>query len=502
MKTAPIEKRASDKVSTSKRRVWAFRAMAVLLGLSPLVLFEGFLRAVDWGRPSYYEDPFVGFSELHPLFVLNEDGTRYEIPRARQSHFCPESFAAKKGDREFRVFVLGGSTVFGRPYAKETSFTTWLELSLNAADPEHDYDVVNCGGVSYASYRLAPIMQELLARQPDLFIFYEGHNEFLEDRTYQNIKQTPPALAAVHERVARSHTYTLIRALAQRLRGRDETEVLKARPSLGPEADARLDWGGGMALFHRDEAWRRDVIHHFEFNLRRMVDMCRQAGVPLVFVNPVSNLDWPPFKVEHRAGLVAADRARFDDLMAQALARYGDAPAEAVTLVRQAIDIDRQHAGAWFNLGQAYMQLGLFPQAREALVRARDLDICPLRILSPMNELVLRVAEETGTPLVDADELFTSRSRGHIAGGEWLLDHVHPTLEGHQLLADAIADKLVAIGLVEAIDTWHADKHTAYGRHLDSLDTFYYAKAEERLRNEQGWAHGRATKERSLFQVE
>ena len=31
-----------------------------------------------------------------------------------------------------------------------------LELSLRAARPEREWDVINCGGVSYASYRLVP----------------------------------------------------------------------------------------------------------------------------------------------------------------------------------------------------------------------------------------------------------------------------------------------------------------------------------------------------------
>ena len=94
---------------------------------------------------------------------------------------------ANKSRDEFRIFCLGGSTVQGRPYANETSFTTWLELSLQAADPRRQWQVVNCGGVSYASYRLLPIMKETLQYEPDLYIIYTGQNEFLEERTYGEI---------------------------------------------------------------------------------------------------------------------------------------------------------------------------------------------------------------------------------------------------------------------------------------------------------------------------
>ena len=64
--------------------------------------------------------------------------------------------------------MLGGSTVQGRPFSIETAFSTWLELSLTAADPSRIWQVVNCGGVSYASYRLAPIVDESSCYKPDL----------------------------------------------------------------------------------------------------------------------------------------------------------------------------------------------------------------------------------------------------------------------------------------------------------------------------------------------
>src|SRR5262249_61251249 len=117
----------------------------------------------------------------------------------RLNHFRPDSFAAKKSPHEFRVFCLGGSTVQGEPFEIETAFTTWLELSLQAADPERKFDVINCGGVSYATYRLVPVLQEVAGHQPDLIIFFEGHNEFLEDRALDPIQQPGTVVnAALH----------------------------------------------------------------------------------------------------------------------------------------------------------------------------------------------------------------------------------------------------------------------------------------------------------------
>ena len=92
-----------------------FRCAALGLGLLPLLVCELALRGLGLGKATDTNDPFLGFSDIHPLFVLNEEIGRYEIPKSRQTHFQPESFAAQKRTSEYRIFILGGSTVQGRP---------------------------------------------------------------------------------------------------------------------------------------------------------------------------------------------------------------------------------------------------------------------------------------------------------------------------------------------------------------------------------------------------
>src|SRR6187402_1152324 len=82
-----------------------FRLLAILLGLSPLLLCELALHVLGIGQATDYDDPFVGFSAIQPLFVNNESAGRYEIAPARLEHFCADSFAANKPAKEFRIFV-------------------------------------------------------------------------------------------------------------------------------------------------------------------------------------------------------------------------------------------------------------------------------------------------------------------------------------------------------------------------------------------------------------
>lgn len=474
-------------------RGFLFRLGAVAVGLAPFVLAETAFVMLDWGRPAYRDDPFVGFSAVHPLFVPVADGTRYEVAQSRQGFFRPESFAAEKGADEFRIFCLGGSTVQGRPFAVETSFTTWLELNLQAAEPARTWDVVNCGGISYASYRLVPILQEVLGYEPDLIILYVGHNEFLEDREYGHIRDVPRVVAGPWELLTRTRTYNLLRDGYVHLAGRSQPPAARHRPVLGTETDAMLDYQGGLARYHRDEKWRRNVIDHFRYNVGRMVRMSRDAGVGLILINPVCNLrDSPPLKSQHRDGLTPQERRRWESLCREAESHLGAGNRRALELLRRAVAIDDQHAGLHYSLAKCYDALRMTDRAREAYVRAKELDVCPLRILEPMNDAIVAIARRIGTPLVDVRDLFERRSRDGIVGGYLLIDHVHPTIAGHRLIADALMGELSRQAVVHPVEGWERQRDEKARRHLDSLGDFYFAKGRQRLEAVRGWATGQA----------
>lgn len=53
-------------------------------------------------------------------------------------------------------------------------------------------------------------MEELIRFQPDLFIIYTGHNEFLEERTYREIKQMSPLLRSTAALLQKTRTWTLM----------------------------------------------------------------------------------------------------------------------------------------------------------------------------------------------------------------------------------------------------------------------------------------------------
>ena len=487
---------SSDTVkrAPSRRRAVVFRLAAVLLAVVPFALAELLFVILDWGRPSRHDDPFVGFSAVHPLFVRSDDGVRYEVPQSRRRCFRPEWFAARKPAGEYRIFCLGGSTVQGRPYGIETSFTTWLELNLRLAEPGRKWRVVNCGGVSYASYRLVPILKEVLGREADMIILYSGHNEFLEDREYGQIRDRPRWIAEPWELLARTRTYNLLQEGYLRVTGESLQAARPPRSILKADVDAILDYQGGLEKYHRDEEWRRGVIEHFGYNVRRMVGMSRDAGVPMLLVNPPCNLrECPPFKSQHRDGLTAEQLQRWKTLCREASDYSVVRASRAVRLLRQALAIDDQHAGLHYWLAKELDAMGQTAQAREAYVRAKELDICPLRILEPMNEAILRIAAQRHVALLDARKLFERHSPDGIPGDSYLCDHVHPRIAGHRLIADALIDELARQGVVRPRDGWRQQQDKLAMEHIGSLGYSYFADGLQRLESLRGWATGRST---------
>lgn len=384
------------------------------------------------------------------------------------------------------MFCIGGSTVQGRPYSIETSFTKWLELSLQAGDPETDWEVVNCGGISYASYRLVPLMREMMEHDPDLFVIYTGHNEFLEDRTYGRIKKMPSVLKKLHRIMLKLQTYRLMSSMRRQSLSKTVLPV---------EVRAKLDYEEGLESYGRDDVWRDGIIDHFGFNLESMVRMCADADVPVILVNPVSNIkDCPPFKSEFSEGLSEIDVEKVVELWELASRLEWVDVTDKVRLLDEALAIEGRHAGMLYAAGKCYERMGRMGEAKERFMEAKDEDVCPLRILGAMRETIAEVAGRYETGLVDAGTIIEEQTDNGIAGDLWLLDHVHPTISGHQLIAKALHDEMGRLKLVNSSDGFEVRRAELWREHLLSLDDIYYSHGASRLKRLHEWSRGRIPK--------
>jgi lysophospholipase L1-like esterase len=478
---------------SSKRRRWWFPLLTVSLVLSPLLLLELTLRYSKPVLRDYVDpDPLVNIAGQRPLFVRGEDPSRLVVAPDHLSFFRPDSFLAEKPPLGKRIFVLGGSTVQGNPFAHETAFSTWLRLRLQANAPETPIEVVNCGGISYASYRVAKILDEVLQYEPDAIIIYTGQNEFLESRTYEQVRSMGPFRRSVAGFASHVRIVTWIREML--------LSPSAPRTRLADEVDARLDAPGGLDLYHRDPKWIENVETHFEITLRRMVQACQSAGVECIVCVPAVDLvNTPPFKSELDPAISPDDKAAFQTWWTLAT-RTDEAhsASDKLNASRECLKIDPQHAGANYLKGRLLLDLGDSHQAAIYLQRACDRDVCPLRATTPIVNATREIVQEFDLPFIDTPRLLDRKNAAGlaisdgIADPESFVDHVHPTIVMHQLIAAEIADRFTKLGWPRPMDDGKERYLIAQEKQLAGLTDAYYVRGKQRLEGLRQWAAGRA----------
>ncbi len=477
----------------SRLPLWEKLLFSLLTTVCVLVLLEAGLAFFGVQASTRDVDPFVGFASNLPLFVpsqTGEDAVEMVTAENKRSLFNRQRFPENKPASSYRIFCMGGSTTYGRPYNDQTSFARWLREFLPLADSSTDWEVINAGGISYASYRVAALMDELSQYQPDLFIIYTGHNEFLERRTYRSLLETPGWLRNVHARLASLRTYRLL----QESLGRgwdDSTAPVDGRDLLPAEVDTILDQSYGPDEYSRDDAFAAQVLEHYQLSLTRSVQLAREAGADVILVTCASNLrDFEPFKSQHREGLDADQQSiwlGYLDRAADAFQRREF--AEALASLDTAAEIDDRHARLHFLRGRVLARLERWEEARGAFVRARDEDVCPLRGLTPMQQIVREVAFEQQVPLVDFATMIDELAEHRIPGDDWFLDHVHPTIEGHRRLALQLVETLQDRGVVKREAAWTPEAIEGVTADvLQSLDSRTHANALRNLAKVLGWA--------------
>ncbi|MDH3733921.1 MAG: tetratricopeptide repeat protein [Gemmatimonadota bacterium] len=424
-------------------------AFGLTVALVFFLIVEGILYVS--GVETLHEriDPYVGFAGYSPLFVESRapDGQRvFGTADAKIRAFNYQQFPVRKATPVTRITCLGGSTTYGRPYDDGTSFCGWLREFLPVVDPSRQWEVINAGGISYASYRVVRLMDELVRHEPDLFIIYTGHNEFLERRTYDRLLRTPEFVRDLGSLASRLRLYSLLSDV-----------IYPSEEVLETEVDAVLDNSVGPEDYHRDDALRDAVLEHYRISLQRMARVGRESGAEVIFVTPASNIrDFSPFKAEPSAGLDSA-RILQIGLHKATITQHLDNEEneQAANLADHALAIDSRDAELLFLRGRALLALGKTDEASRAFVAARDEDVAPLRALTSMPGVVAEVASDNGTGLVDFAGMMEESSPGGIPGDELFLDHVHPSIEANRMLGLALVEKMIEMGITTPATTWN-----------------------------------------------
>lgn len=430
-----------SRLHPAKKTVFALLTLAGFFGLLEFVLVLAGVEPVT-------DDVYQGFSSSVPVFVeqpLPHNQKEMVTAPNRAAWINSQRFAKVKPPKTFRVFSLGGSTTHGYPGDDTTSFSGWLREILKETDDSRQWEVINAGGISYATHRILLVMKELVRYEPDLFIIYTGHNEFLERLTYSSMLEAPPAVSGIGGLLSGTRTFSVVTSLLR-------PSVSEQPDGMQPIDQDRLldDNKIGLHDYHRDARNYRQVLGQFRSNLLRMIDLAHSVDAKAMLVAPACNLrDWAPWKSEHRSGLSNEQLGTWNGLFRAAEQAFNSRQFDrALESIDKAAEIDDRYAELHFLRGRILDQSGQHAKAKLAFIRARDEDVCPLRTPSPMLELLLDVASDTDVQLIRFDTLADEHSEQGIPGNNLFYDHVHPRSMGNRILAQAIHEELVRADVI------------------------------------------------------
>lgn len=386
-----------------------------------LVSLEVACRALGWGYPTSFLVPDrLGGKNV---WRTNEFyGYRFFQPLMARSP-APAVIDRAKAPGVKRVAVLGESAAMGDPLI-EFSLARALDKILNKPGEQRRYEVINAGVTAISSQVIADIAEELAGKGFDFFVVYAGNNEVVG----------PYGPGTVFQRGLLGRWFAPWHVRWTRTRLASSAQAWQSASSPGQSWD-------GMAMFSKNRLppsrpLTEQVYRAYEENLERIVDSAEKHGVKTILCTVAVNLkDCPPFGSAHGRILTeeatTAWQAAFESgKSAAAAGRHADA-VEAFT---EALRIDPDHAEANYLAAASAEKSGDATNAAQLYGRARDLDTLRVRTDSHMNELVRSVAVKRGTKFIECDEVL-----GAAPGAESFVDHVHFTLEGVALLANAVA---------------------------------------------------------------
>lgn len=322
-------------------------------------------------------------------------------PKPNRSRFGTNGFGfrgadlpGRKEEGSFRIFVLGGSTVFCAPLALEATHAEMLRVRLAARHPDVRIEVQNAGAEWHSSlHSLIKYLTWIRELDPDLVIVWHGINDL-----YRSF--SPAAFAEGPYRRDYGHFHGAVAAMARpkeaswRIAGMradrwfSDFRCDRARV-VGPYGDGVK--GIRQMLFPRSrpveiERWRS--LGAFERNLRDLVRNARADGVEVLLASQPS------------------------------LYREDLAPAQRELL--------------WFPL--AHQERGTRPSLRSMIDG-----------MAQYNAASRRVAEEEGAAFVDLAARVPKST-------EFLYDDVHYTEQGCAVIAEALEEAVRAAGWIAAHD--------------------------------------------------
>jgi len=385
------------EISSKKNPKW-FYLIPLLIPIIFFILLEAGLRVTDYG---FDFSTFKPLSEKYPeLLVFNPNypqkffNTTTTVPSV-----IPDPFDKIKDENSFRVFAIGGSTTAGYPFSYNASFSRYIKRRFEILYPQANIEMINMGISAVNSYTIKDLIPEILEQKPDLVLIYAGHNEYYgalgvgSTESIGNLRW----LINLSISLKKLRTYQLIDNFIKSFR-----EI--SSETNGVSSKTLMSQMIGEDLIEYDSDLFQMGLSQFSENMEEVLNLLTEAEVNTVIGNLTSNLMQKPF---------------------------------------ESTEAEKNSADYHFSNAEKYFLDKNYKNAKEEYLLAKDKDALRFRAPKEMNEIIKELASKYKIDLVNIDSIFSSKSIGGIIGYNLMVDHLHPTLEGHQIMGDSFFNVLL-----------------------------------------------------------
>ena len=375
--------------------------------------------------------------------------------RHLESVVIREQLARSKPAGEFRIFAFGESTMHGAHYGSASNPARWLEVYLREFLPDANVRVLNFAKPASSSTDTLESFEHSLLYQPDLAIFYLGHNDFLPGNRPSEIAEQRRTL---RDRLRRLLSQSWFLSHIQR-------EILEAR-GVGREVESDAAAAAPIEtpptrIAPENAASRREplyseIIAGFAGNLARIARLGAAHRVPLVFFEPAANLkDFEPGLSLHLKPLSAPQLAEWERRVAEGRAfEAARDPERALASYQAAAEIDDGYAEIAYRSGRILFAAGRYQEARAQFERARDSDAIVFRAPRPVLDLFDAIASRGEATVLDTEAILAPLVEGAILGEPAVEDNVHFSIEAHARLGRALAERIAERGWLAPREQW------------------------------------------------
>lgn len=402
----------------------------VVIPLLFFVLLEGVLRITGVGTHYDYFNEIEIDNEIY--FQENIDFADQFYPPSLNVGPLQNTFAKKPSDDRLRVFVLGGSAAMGFPH-KNHGVDRLLAAQLTALFPDKEVEVINTAMTSVNSHVVYQVAETLPANSADVAVILMGNNEVVgpygPGTFNQNFLSSLSAIRTL-QALKRTRLWQWLDNAFQEVQAGD--------------AKADLEWQG-MQMFvengvAENDPRMRDVYEHFDANLRDIIDALSAKGMHVILSTvPVNLRHSAPFLSLEDASLTLEQRDRASEIRERATAESRTQKWEAAAVLwQEVVELDPMHADSHFQLATSLERQGDHIGARRHFERALDLDALRFRADTRINERIRAAAKDypdSVLSFVDSAAAFDRASAPYAPGWESLVEHVHYTFAGNDVLA-------------------------------------------------------------------